>query len=198
MFRREGFAMVDVAAAAIRGAPLMRTWEGSIVAPDGIIVRNAMFLLEVKTKTRADHSRGGSRDADWIPGGQKFHCIDRANFLGYRRAQISFGRPLVVCVINIQDGLLLAATLRKLGDPYPSLQPQLYDVVNFPERRFAVLWEFDRRRLSTLFNEQPDKLNDARMHKVVNWLRPRQSEFDYFRRDLIDQLEDQWGRDLDE
>lgn len=193
LYRGVGFASIDVAAAAIRGAPLIEHWETSIVAPDGIISRNAMFLHEIKTKRRADLSRGGSMGLSWIPHGQRFHGIDRANYLGYLRAQALFKRPCIITIVCIEDAEILAASLRQLGEPYPSLLPQLYDLVNFPIERFRRIWAFDPKRFPKLFNEQPEKLLPGRMRRIIEWLQPVQAEFDFLVADLIDECERQWG-----
>jgi hypothetical protein len=192
MYRQEGFRVLDVAAAAIRGAPLLRKWECSIVAPDGLMVRNGIFWNEVKTKKRPGRSDGGPRGIKWVQRDEKFECVGRPNYHGYWRARKETGLPVVVTLIDVEDGLLMAATLEQLGEPYPSLQPNLYDVVNFPQRRFRILWEFDRKRLASYFHEPPEMKTERRMRRFAGWLRPRQYEFDYFRHDLILRLERQW------
>lgn len=194
MYRQFGLATLDIAAAAIRGAPLIKTWQHSIISPDGLLVGRAALLHEIKTKTQADVSRGGPRETDWIPRGEKFHGIDKNNFLGYLHAQKMLRLPLLLSIINIRDGLLLAATLQQLGDPYPSLLPQLHDMINWPQRHFKTLWEFDPRRLALYFREPPENKTEKRMRQFVEWLRPRQLEFAEFRQDLIDQLQYTWSR----
>jgi len=193
MFRREGFATIDIAAAAAKGAPLLKTWEATIISPDGLMARRATFLYEIKSKRRAGKSDGGPREVEWVPKGQKFHCIERRQFLHYQRAQRSYGRPLILVVICMDDARLIAAPLDRLGEPYPSLQPEEMDVVNFPEERFSILWSFDPARLRRYFDEPPDVKNDRRMRLYLDWLCPRQQEFALFRSDLVNRLEDRWA-----
>jgi len=192
LWQQVGFAHIDVAAAAIRGAPLVNTWEGSFVAADGIMVRRGIFLHEVKTKQRANTSRGGPAGIEWIPRGAKFHGLERPLDRAYRRQQQRTGLPFVLTVICIEDAELLASTLWRLGEPYPSLLPELYDMVDYPVNRFSRIWTFDKRRLATFFREDPRKLVGDRMRNILDWLRPQQFEFDFLVRDLVSQLEDQW------
>lgn len=195
LWQQVGFAHIDIAAAAIRGAPLVNTWEGSFVAADGIMIRRGTFLHEIKTKQQSDSSRGGPRDVRWIPNGARFHCIEAPNDRAYRQQWRRTGLPFVLSIICIDDAELLAATLWRLGEPYPSLQPVRYNVVNYPVDRFARVWQFDPKRLAAFFREDPRKLSHARMRLFLEWLRPRQTEFGFLVRDLVGQLEDQWLTD---
>jgi len=192
LWQQVGFAHIDVAAAAMRGAPLVNTWEGSFVAADGLMIRRGTFLHEIKYKQRSNVSRGGAVGSKWIPRGARFHAIEAPNDRSYRRQWKRTGLPFVLTVVCEEDAELLASTLWRLGEPYPSLQPELYDVVDYPVDRFARIWTFDKRRLAKFFNQDPRTLTSARMRLFLDWLRPQQAEFDFLVRDLVSQLEDQW------
>lgn len=199
MYGSVQFAQLDIAAATARGAPLVRSWEGAFVAADSLMVRRGIFLHEIKYKSKAGESGGGPRPdpdgpcpAGWIPRGERFHCIERPNFHSYRQQARKFKLPLILSVVTLDRGWILAASLRDLGEPYPCLRPDERDVVNFPERRFTVLWELDQKRLVKFYREPLEKLTPKRMRLFVDWLRPRQAEFAFFRERLITECENQW------
>lgn len=196
IMRMHSYTFVDIAAGGPRGASLVRSWTGTIVSPDGMMVRTAPLLVEIKTKTRTNISSGGSRDASWMRSGVKFIGIDRANHLAYRFASERLAMPLVVLCICVEDAVLVGATLEELGEPFPSLLPELHDMVNFPIDRWSVLMDFHPQRLKRFFAEPLERLTEARMRQFVPWLaaQSQQRAFSFVEFMTFDNADPRWTR----
>jgi hypothetical protein len=196
IMRRHGYSYVNIAAGGPRGASLVRQWQGTLVSPDGMMVRTRPMLVEIKTKTCANESRGGSPGSNWMRAGVKFHGIDRANHEAYRLASEQLAMPLVVLLICIEDAVLVGATLQELGTPFPSLLPQVHDLVDFPISRFTVLTEFHPKRLKRYFAEPLQNLTEHRMRQFVLWLGAQSQQRAFYFVDFMtfDNADPRWGR----
>lgn len=197
IMRGHGYTFVDIAAGGPRGASLVRSWTGTLVAPDGMMVRTRPLLVEIKTKSRINISRGGAVGASWMRTGTKFIGIDHANHIAYCLGSVKLAMPLVVLVIIIEDAVLVGATLGELGKPFPSLLPELYDMANFPAERFTLLQEFDANRLRRYFQQPLHTLTEPRMRKFVPWLalRAPQRSFDFVEFMTFDNADPRWAQD---
>ena len=196
IMRSHGFSFTKLGAIERRGAPMIRSWAHATIAPDGLMVRRAPLLAEFKVKSVADVSRGGSPGSNWMRSGQRFHGIDRENFLAYREASKRFNMPLVVLLICITDAVLVGASLEELGEPFASLLPQVHDMVNFPISRWTVLTEFHPKRLKQFFAEPLQRLTESRMVQFVPWLTavPQQRGFDFVDFLAFENADNRWVR----
>lgn len=195
-----GFTILDASSAGTRGrAPLLHRWQASIVTPDHFVIRNVPLFMETKTKEIELIWRGGKRDGKpgHMPAGAA-HGIDRRHYIAYRQVQHNTRLPVVICILCIRTGELRANTLDSLGEPYPSENDAL-DMVNWPVRKFALICEFDRRRMRQYFYQRqmprppPQHMpTAAQLRQIVAWLRPRQYEIERLREDLIARLEQRW------
>lgn len=160
------------------------------------MVRTMPLLVEFKGKTQTNVSRGGAPGMDWMRAGTPFHAIERANFAAYHSTSTRLNMPLVVLLICIEDAVMVGASLEELGEPYVSLAPELYDVVDFPLDRFSVLMRFNKQRLKQYFSEPLERLTEARLRRFVLWLRDenQQGSFDFVNFMTFDNADQRWVR----
>jgi hypothetical protein len=197
-----GFTLLDVNSSVRGHAPLLHSAAISTISPDHMAMRRGSVWLEVKAKSRVFNWRGGgpNQDADRLLPAGPAHGIDRRHWCAYCDVQRLTRVPVVLVVLSITEGELRAATLLRLGEPYPSVNAT-YDLVNWPLSKFALLFTFDRKRLWRYFYDRNGLARDppARvpspqmMAQLIEWLKPCQHEFEWFRQDLIDRQEDDWS-----
>jgi hypothetical protein len=199
IWARFGATLLDQSAASTLGAPLLHEAEVSLVAPDHLIMRRAVFFMETKTKEEPFRWGGGPRGAQGLMPRGDAHGIERRSYAAYRQVEARTKRPVVVSVLCISTGELLANSLRWLGEPYPSVHGA-FDIVNWPKGKFRLVCEFDRRRLRRYFYDDAGRPREAparmpppdKLQQLVAWLRPEQGELEWLREDLISRLEDGW------
>ncbi len=198
-FTRFGFSLIDVGGSSNAKAPLLHRYEFSFVAPDAMAFKTGPLWMQFKTKSRHQQWRGGSMlDAEKIPPRDE-EGIDRKDWLGHLKVEQDTRIPVVLAVLSIQEGELLANTLRGLGEPRESPNPA-YDLVNWPTWKFRRLATFDCRRLRHYFRHKDGSYRDAptdvpsqlQLRQTLDWLRPQQGEFDLIMLDIAAQIEAEW------
>jgi hypothetical protein len=176
-----GCTAFDAAGTANGRAPLLHSkWKNSI-APDALHIRNYPLWAEYKTKTKIWQWNGGSRDmVDVMPTGGA-HGIPQHAFPDYQKANDKM--PMVLWFLAISEGVLHIASLDELGTPFPSVHKD-WPMFNWPISRMFRVATFDQERLSRYFERLRPKhsgLPTADERKeLLDWLRPRQLEFDGF------------------
>jgi hypothetical protein len=187
-----GAHLLDLADRTVARAPQLCGPDANITSPDTMYHRKVNTFLEHKVKSCAMAWHGGSQsDTVRVPPRSE-HGINRRHLHDYRSAEHNWSLPVVLSILCIEDGKLLAATLRQLGAPRLSPDPT-FDIVNWDVRSFTIIATFDPERLRKLFNSprhqerwlnEPPSIDD--MKHLLTWLGPQQGEFAYFRQHYFD------------
>lgn len=176
-----GCTAFDIGGTANGTAPLLNSKWKNTIAPDALHIRNLPIWAEYKTKTNAFDWRGGSREMSERTPPCLAHGIDRRAFVDYQAADKKM--PVVLWFLTINAGQLHIAALDQLGEPFSSADATNWPMVNWPISRMFHVVSFDPRRLWQYVRSprRHDGLpNAAERKKLLNWLRPRQLEFDGF------------------
>jgi DNA N-6-adenine-methyltransferase (Dam) len=108
--------------------------------------------------------------------------------------------PFALSILSIREGDLLLSRLSDLGTPRFSPNPA-YRLVNWDIHAFKLVARLDCDRLHALFrkvnrqNGHPwldDWPRDAELLNLVDWLQPRQLEFDFIYQTIFDDIERSW------
>jgi hypothetical protein len=203
------FLVHDLSSMNHAGAPRLQQATETFRAPDHLLIRNVTFYVDSKTKSAAFNWKGGGPDHSdrQMPRGPA-HGIDARAWGEYWRTQEASGVPVVIVVLDIAGAVMLANSLRQLGEPYPSVNPQ-FKMVNWPVSKFNVVTRFNPKGIGRYFYMDPDNpiertrtvrpppagMPDPRaMQRWLDQLRPEQEEFSYFREIIIRELERKFGQ----
>jgi hypothetical protein len=199
VLRALGFAILDISASANRRSPLIRA-DMTYAAPDILAARRVPLQIEAKTKWTAFEWRGGSPDdtrSERLPAGAAYD-IDAGAYSKLLRTQHHMRMPVVLAMLCITRAELRANTLAGLGPPYPSVNSR-HPRENWPRTKFRLIREFDRRRLSEVFQWPDGRGADLlktgsmpsveRLQRLYDYLKPQQGNFELFREDIFAQWE---------
>lgn len=181
-----GCTIFDIGGSGRKAAPLLTHKFGNIIAPDALHIRHVPIFAEYKTKTNPFDWRGGSRE--WAAQGHMPPClahgIEEHAFSEYQRANRRM--PVVLWFLTINNGQLHVAWLDELAEPWRSVNPD-YRIVNWPLSRMHHVASFEPKRLRAWFAKERDNRlpTVTERRQLLDWLRPRQLEFESFIDDFL-------------
>jgi hypothetical protein len=208
-YRQLGVELADLADRTDKRAPLLYGKEASVSSPDSFGIKSGRAFFEFKTKQRNEIWRGGSENDEPRYPPRIEQGINRRSRLSYLEAERRWRQPVVLSFLVIQSARIIAATLKQLGEPRPSLNPD-YDLVNWDVRRFSLVMLFDAERLDRLFNYNDERTKEVRrlwlaampsiqsQDAMLRWLGTRQGEFQVVRQHIFDETEREWTHEAAE
>jgi len=194
-----GFRLIDIGGSSNEKAPMLHKYKFSCIAPDALAFLSGPLWVECKTKSAHNKWRGGAQ-ADPIRFGPcAEEGIDREKYEAYLRVQKDTGVPVVLLILSIKEGELVGNTLRGLGEPRFSPNPN-YDLVNWDVYKFRRICQYDCVRLRKYFYNKDggviqaptDMPSDQQRRQAVERLKPQQGEFDLIILDAVAQMERDW------
>jgi len=188
-----GCTTFDVSGTAHGRAPLLHSRSRNLIAPDALHLRNFPIWAEYKTKSHAFNWNGGARNHEGhrMPPGLA-HGIEARAFHDYKVANAQI--PVVLWFLTINTGMLHAASLDELGEPFESVDSS-YPIVNWPISRMQRVASFDRSRVFR-FIAAPPRHNlptEGQRQELLRWLRPVQVEIDGFVEHFLTVCERRWA-----
>jgi hypothetical protein len=182
----------DIGGTAHGQAPLLNSKWKNTIAPDALHIRNFPIWTEYKTKTNTFDWRGGSRDMVDVSPPCLMHGINRRAFPDYQIANSKM--PMILWFLTVNTGALHIASLDELGEPFDSVNVD-QPMVNWPLSRMFHVVSFDQKRIWQYFRgpRRHNGLPTATERKeLLQWLRPRQLEFDGFIEHFLIWREQHW------
>lgn len=174
-----GCTAFDIGGTAHGMAPILQSKFKNIKAPDALLLRSKPLWAEYKTKSTFFNKKKAAQDekGNRIPPCLA-HGINRRAYEDYQRADQLM--PVTLWFLCITPAQLHVASLADLGEPFASVDTR-FDMVNWPIERMYRIASFDRDRLQQFFrNRHTDLLPEAARKDLLDWLRPRQLEFEAF------------------